>query len=148
MLQILAFPMLVNGDTIKRNVNSWTSCILKLSKQLENNGFAKSCGKDIYRVLCHFFWWDYASRENYASGWQLANQLLPLPVVATGSEKISSKFPKESVVCLSLVSPQVPLIHTVRHILYHLLRVPCSGRLLRARCKSLRQTLSEKTDYL
>ena len=31
---------------------------------------------------------------------------------ATGSEKISQKFPKESVVCLSLFPPRVPLIHT------------------------------------
>ena len=42
----------------------------KLSKQLENNGFAKPCGEDIYRVLCHSFWCDYASRENYASSRQ------------------------------------------------------------------------------
>ena len=39
--------MLFNSYGIKRNVNS-SSCILQLSKELENNGFAKPYGKDIY----------------------------------------------------------------------------------------------------
>ena len=77
--------MLVNGYRIKRNVNS-SSCILKLRKQLENNGFAKPYGKDIY-----------VSSSAIFSG---AN-ILPAKIEAvanwaitktTGSENVSSKF--------------------------------------------------------
>lgn len=47
LLKYLKPTSLHNGYGIKRNVNS-SSCILQLNKQLENNGFAKPCGKDIY----------------------------------------------------------------------------------------------------
>ena len=51
---------------------------LKPSKQMENDVFAKLYWEDINRILCHFFWCDYASCKNYARSCQLANQLLPL----------------------------------------------------------------------
>ena len=46
--------MLANGETSKRNVNL-SSYILKLSKQLINNGLAELCGEDIYIVSSAIF---------------------------------------------------------------------------------------------
>ena len=101
--------MLVDGDTFKRKVHS-SSWILKLSRQPENNGFAKPCGEDIYRPL-PFFLMPLCFPRKLRNQLPISQSASPV-AGATGSEKISSKFPKESVVCLSLVSPQVPLIHT------------------------------------
>ena len=131
--------MLSNGHTMKRNANS-CSCILKLSKQLENNGFAKSCGEDINRILCHFFLVRLCFPRKLGKQFSISQSASPV-TGATGSEKISSKFPKESVVCLFSSLPKslssIP----------PLARASFSGRLLCARCKSARLTLREKTDY-
>ena len=124
------------------NVNS-SSCIFKLSKHLENSGFVKSCGEDLYRILSHF------------SGVTMLPAKITQAVVSwsirfsrcwsDGHWKDILKISKRVHSLSFLVSPKT------LSSMYRLLRVPsrssCSERLLRARCKSAHRTLREKTDH-